>query len=224
MKRPSVVKPPMQGERFSDDDAMKASFFRMKEALFLISKGVFHMKTDIKRLTLAALFLALCLALPFLTGQIPAIGSALSPMHIPVLLCGFVCGWPYGALIGLIAPLLRSLIFGMPPLFPTAVAMSLELATYGAVSGWMYALLPKRTVFLYIALVIAMLSGRAAWGLIRFLIAGLGGSAFTFDMFLAGAFTSAVPGIICHIALIPLIVLGLRKANVMPPEKKKAAA
>ena len=69
----------------------------------------------LRRLVYSALFLALALLLPFLTGQIPQIGSALNPMHIPVLLCGFVCGWPWGLAVGLIAPLLRHLLFGMPP-------------------------------------------------------------------------------------------------------------
>lgn len=41
------------------------------------------------RLVLAAMFLALALVLPFITGQLPQIGNALCPMHFPVLLCGF---------------------------------------------------------------------------------------------------------------------------------------
>jgi len=73
-------------------------------------------KADTLRLTLAALFVALGLVLPFLTGQIPEIGSMLLPMHLPALLCGFVCGWPCGLAVGFVMPLLRSLIFGMPPL------------------------------------------------------------------------------------------------------------
>lgn len=180
-------------------------------------------KTNLLRLTLASLFLALCLVLPFLTGQIPAIGNALSPMHIPVLLCGFVCGWQYGALVGLIAPVLRSLLFGMPPMFPTAIAMAFELMTYGAISGLMYRWLPRRTIFLYTSLIVAMLSGRVAWGLIRWLFAGLAGSSFTFDMFLAGAFTSAIPGIITHLILIPLIVLALERGKRIPGRKPTAS-
>ena len=54
------------------------------------------MKTSTRKLTLSALFLALGLVLPLITGQIPQIGKMLLPMHIPVLLCGMVCGWPYG--------------------------------------------------------------------------------------------------------------------------------
>ena len=88
-------------------------------------------KKSVVKLVVAALCLALCLVLPFITGQIREIGNMLCPMHLPVLLCGFLCGWPYGLAIGFIAPLLRSVLFGMPPLFPTALAMAFELAGYG---------------------------------------------------------------------------------------------
>ena len=86
-------------------------------------------RVKISKLVLSGLFLALAFVLPFLTGQGPEIGNMLCPMHIPVLLCGFICGWPYGLLIGFLSPLLRSLILGMPPMFPKAVCMALELAT-----------------------------------------------------------------------------------------------
>ena len=92
-------------------------------------------RTNVSLLVTAAVCLALCMVLPFLTGQIPSIGSALSPMHIPVLLCGFLCGPAYAAVIGAIAPALRFMLFGMPPLFPVGVAMSFELAAYGLISG-----------------------------------------------------------------------------------------
>ena len=87
---------------------------------------------NVRNVVNAALCLALCMVLPFLTGQIPQIGSALSPMHIPALLCGFICGWPYALVVGFAAPLLRFMLFGMPPLFPTGTAMAFELAAYGA--------------------------------------------------------------------------------------------
>lgn len=170
------------------------------------------MKKNVKNLCLSAVCLALCMVLPFLTGQIPQIGSALSPMHIPVLMCGLLCGWPYGLVIGFIAPLLRFLVFGMPPLMPTGLAMMFELAAYGAISGLLLKLLPRRLPFLYVSLVGAMLVGRIIWGIARFILGLAVGPAFTFSAFLSGAFISAVPGIICHILLIPPVVIGVRQA------------
>ena len=169
---------------------------------------------QIRKLTYAALFLALAMVLPFLTGQIPQIGSALSPMHIPVLLCGFLVGWPWGLAVGFIAPLLRSVIFGMPAMFPGAVAMAFELAVYGLVSGILYRLLPKRKWSIYVTLVVAMLAGRVVWGIARLILAGLSGSSFTWALFLAGGFTNAIPGIILHIVLIPVIVMVLERAGL----------
>ena len=169
---------------------------------------------QIRKLTYAALFLALALVLPFLTGQIPQIGSALSPMHIPVLLCGFLVGWPWGLAVGFIAPLLRSVIFGMPVMVPGAVAMAFELAVYGLVSGILYRLLPKKKWSIYVTLIVAMLAGRVVWGIARLIIAGLSGNSFTWSLFLAGAFTNAIPGIILHIVLIPIIVMVLEHAGL----------
>ena len=169
---------------------------------------------QIRKLTYAALFLALALVLPFLTGQIPQIGSALSPMHIPVLLCGFLVGWPWGLAVGFIAPLLRSVIFGMPVMVPGAVAMAFELAVYGLFSGILYRLLPKKKWSIYVTLIVAMLAGRVIWGIARLIIAGLSGNSFTWALFLAGAFTNAIPGIILHIVLIPIIVMVLEHAGL----------
>ena len=166
-----------------------------------------------KLIVLSALFLAMALVLPFLTGQIPEIGSMLCPMHIPVLLCGFFCGWPWGLAVGLITPVLRSLLFGMPPMFPTAICMSFELATYGAVSGALYQKLPRKKGSIYAALLAAMVAGRLVWGAARFLCTGLDASAFGFAAFWAGAVTTALPGIVVQIILIPILVMVLEKHN-----------
>ena len=123
---------------------------------------------QIRKLTYAALFLALALVLPFLTGQIPEIGKALSPMHIPALLCGFLCGWPWGLAVGFIAPLLRSVLFGMPAMFPGAVAMAFELAVYGGLAGLLYRLLPRKKRNVYITLIVSMIAGRLVWGACSF--------------------------------------------------------
>ena len=173
------------------------------------------MKTNTKKLVYAAVCLALCLVLPFLTGQIPQIGQALSPMHIPVFLCGFLCGWPWALVVGALAPLLRSLLFHMPAMYPQAVGMAFELATYGLVSGLLYKLLPKKTPYIYVTLIAAMLCGRVVWGLARYVMAGLSGSSFPWSAFVAGAFTNAIPGIILHIVLVPVLVIALKRAKLL---------
>lgn len=172
-----------------------------------------------KKLVLSALFLALAYLMPFLTGQIPEIGSMLLPMHLPVLICGFVCGWPYGLAVGFVAPLLRSLTLGMPPIFPTAVAMAFELAAYGAIIGICYKKLPKKPLFLYVDLLAAMIGGRIVWGAAMMICLGIKGGAFTWSAFLSGSVLGAIPGIILQLLLVPVIVVILQKAKLIPGEQ-----
>ena len=172
-------------------------------------------QTTLIKPVLAALFLAIAFILPFLTGQIPEIGSMLCPLHIPVLLCGFICGWPYGLAVGLVAPLFRSLTLGMPPLFPTAVCMAFELATYGLVSGLMHKLFPRKKPYIYCSLLISMVIGRIVWGASMFVCFGLTGGSFTFSAFILGAITNAIPGIILQIVIIPILVMILDNPKVL---------
>ncbi len=160
-----------------------------------------------QRLVISALMLALAYALPFLTGQIPEIGAMLCPMHIPVLLCGFICGWEWGLAVGFTAPLLRGVTLGMPPLFPTALCMAFELAAYGAISGLMRRILPRGRGYLYLSLLISMLAGRVVWGVATFICLGGVGGSFTLSAFIAGAVTNAIPGIILQIILVPVAVM-----------------
>lgn len=162
-------------------------------------------------MVLAAIFLALAYVLPFFTGQIPEIGSMLCPMHIPVLLCGFICGWPWGLAVGLIAPLLRSVILGMPPLFPTAVCMAFELAAYGTMTGLFYKWLPKKKGFIYVSLISAMIVGRLVWGFAMMVCMGIKGGNFGVTAFLTGAVTNAIPGLVLQIVLIPILVMRLER-------------
>lgn len=171
-----------------------------------------------KKMVLSALFMALGIVLPFLTGQIQQIGNMLLPMHIPVLLCGFICGWQYGLAVGFITPLLRSVLFGMPPLMPTAAAMAVELAVYGLVTGILYRKLPKKTSYLYVSLLCAMIAGRIAWGIAGISLFGMAGKGFTAQIFLSGALLNAIPGIILQIVLIPVIMIALARAGVLRDE------
>ncbi len=170
---------------------------------------------QVQNLALAAMFMAIGLVLPFLTGQIPQIGSMLLPMHLPVLLCGLICGWRYGGLVGFVLPLLRYMLFGMPPIYPTGLAMAFELAAYGILAGWLYAHSRWKCVkALYVCLIGAMLGGRLVWGLAEIVLLGLGGSAFTWAAFLAGAFTNAVPGIILQLVFIPAFMVALDRTGL----------
>ena len=162
-------------------------------------------------MVLAAMLLALALVLPFLTGQMQQIGNMLCPMHIPVLVSGFFCGPWYGLAVGFIAPLLRFALFGMPPLLPIGIPMSLELAAYGSAAGFFYKLLPKKKSSVYVSLIGAMLAGRIVWGIARVILYGAGKADFGWKAFISGAFLNAIPGIILQIVLIPILVITLRK-------------
>lgn len=172
---------------------------------------------NVKKLAVTAMLFAVGMVLPFFIGQIPAIGKMLLPMHIPVLLCGFIVGWQYGALIGFLLPIVRGLVFGMPPMYPNAVAMAFEMAAYGLVSGYLYSHARWQcTKMLYISLVTAMLAGRIVWAFAEVILLGIGGNIFTWKMFAAGAFLNTIPGIIVQLTLIPLIMVALRRAKVVP--------
>lgn len=174
------------------------------------------MKATLKNLTLSAMFLALGMVLPFLTGQIQQIGSMLLPMHIPVMLCGLICGWPYGLAVGFILPLFRSVTFGMPILFPNAASMAFELAAYGLVAGFLYGRSRYKCILaLYRSLIAAMIIGRIVWGFAQIVFLGIGGNRFTGQMFITGALLNAIPGIILQLILIPAVMVVLKRAGLV---------
>lgn len=174
------------------------------------------MKQRINKMVLSAMFLGIGLVLPLVTGQIKEIGDSLLPMHLPVMLCGLICGYKYGLFIGAVMPFLRSVTFGMPPIYPNAVWMAVELAAYGFVIGFLYCKLNRKNVKgVYISLLCAMVLGRIAWGITKAVLLGLGGKAFTVSMFLVGGFADALPGIILQLVLIPLIMTVVNKMKIL---------
>lgn len=180
------------------------------------------MNKTTKNLTLSAMFMAIGMVLPFLTGQIQQIGNMLLPMHLPVFLCGLICGWQYGAVVGFVLPLLRSITFGMPPLFPTATAMAFELAAYGLVAGLLYGRSRWQCVIaLYRSLIAAMLAGRIVWGIVQIVLLGLSGSTFTWQMFMAGALLNSIPGIVVQLILIPAIMVALNRTGLVTFQRKQ---
>ncbi len=164
-------------------------------------------RSNIQKLIISAMFLALGIVLPFFTGHIKEIGDTLLPMHLPVMLCGLICGAGYGFAVGAVLPLLRSLLLGMPPIYPNAVWMSVELATYGLVIGFLYfSFMKKQMWWLYSSLIISMISGRITWGITKAVLLGVAGKPFTLEAFIVGGVIDALPGIILQLLLIPAII------------------
>ncbi len=168
-------------------------------------------KNSIIKISLSALFLALAYVMPYITGQMREFGSMLCPMHIPVLLCGFICGYRWGLAVGFTAPLFRSAVAGMPLMFPSAICMAFELAAYGALAGLLYKKLPQKKIYIYVSLLCSMLIGRIVWGLSMLICSGINRTGFTLTSFIAGAFTNALPGIIVQIILVPIAVIMIEK-------------
>lgn len=176
------------------------------------------MQTDVKhmkKLVTAALCLALCLVLPFLTANNMALGNMLSLMHLPVLLCGLVCGWPFGLLIGFIAPLMRSFLLSAPPLM-VAVPMAFELAAYGLVAGLLYSLFRGKKAGIYLALVPALVAGRIVAAVVKFAMLGFGYlQSFTLSQFVQSYLIIQWPAILLQLTLIPIVVFALQKAKLV---------
>lgn len=167
-----------------------------------------------KRLVFVSLCIAIGLLLPQLVNVLPIArpGAILLPMHIPVLICGYIVGWRYGLLSGLILPLLAFFLTGMPPLFPIGVSMMLELATYGLLTGILYKLTDGK---IFVSLIGAMIGGRIVYGIAHSILFSVAGMPFGMEAFIAGAFVTALPGIIIQLLLIPPVIHGLKNANLM---------
>lgn len=169
---------------------------------------------SIKKLTLASVCIALCVVLPIAFHSIPDAGSVFLPMHIPVLICGMICGWPYGLICGLMGPLLSSAITGMPPV-AFLPAMMVECGTYGLVSGLMLKFLRTGRTYpdLYISLVTAMIAGRIVSGIAKALIFTPG---LSMTAWITASFVTALPGIAIQLVFLPGVVCTLMKARVIP--------
>lgn len=169
---------------------------------------------SIKKLTLTSVCAALCVVLPIAFHSIPNAGTIFLPMHIPVLICGMICGWPYGLVCGLMGPLLSSAITGMPPV-AMLPAMMVECGSYGAVSGLVLKVIRTGKTYgdLYIALVVAMIAGRVISGIAKALIFSPG---LAMSAWVASSFVTALPGIVIQLVFLPGVVAMLMKAKVIP--------
>ena len=176
----------------------------------------------VKKLVFTAVCAALCVVLPLAFHAIPNAGVVFSPMHIPVLLCGLVCGWPYGFVCGLLGPLLSSVITGMPPA-AVLPSMMVECGTYGLITGLMMRFIRTKsaTADLYISMITAMALGRTVAGLAKSLIFSPGTAPFAW---VTTSLVAGIPGIVLQLVLMPLIILALTHARLLPVRYPKAVS
>jgi hypothetical protein len=181
--------------------------------------------STIKRACICAICIALCYVLPLAFHSL-GIGTAFSPLHIPVLLCGLICGGFYGGFCGLAGPVLSSLLSGMPPVMGL-VTMIPELVVYGVVSGLLMKWVRTGKLYLdvYISLGGAMLLGRIAGGIAKALFFAYlaNGETFGIAMWVSSYIVGTLPGIVAHLVLIPILVITLMKAGVIPKRYVKTA-
>lgn len=170
--------------------------------------------TNTKKAIICAIMIAMCVVLPMAFHAIPNAGSIYLPMHIPVLLCGLVAGWPYGLLCGIAGPVMSHLITGMPPM-GYLPQMVIELAAYGLISGLLMNFLPikNETAKVYTSLIGAMLLGRVVSGISKALI--FAKCSYSVTLWVTGLFVTGLPGIIIQIIFIPVIYFALKKAKLI---------
>lgn len=176
--------------------------------------------TPVKKLVFTAACIALCLVLPMAFHSIPNAGSILLPMHIPVLLCGLICGWPYGFVCGLLGPFVSSFT-GMPPA-AVLPSMMVECSMYGFVSGLMMKYIRTRSTVadLYLSMGTAMIAGRLVAGLAKAWILAPGTPPFAW---VTTSLVTGIPGIILQLVVMPPVVLALTRARLVPQRYLKGA-
>ena len=165
-----------------------------------------------KKLTALAMCLALGIVLPVAIRTIPRGGILFSPMHISPLLAGLVIGPVEGAIVGVLCPILNSVLSGMPQ-GNTLIGMCFELPVYGIVAGCMMRMVhtKKYMTEIYISLIVSMVAGRIVGGMVQGFLLGLGN--YSLQIWVTSYFISTFPGIIMHLLLIPAVCMALKKAG-----------
>ena len=176
--------------------------------------------SPVKKSIITAVCIALCVVLPQAFHAIPNAGSIYCPMHIPVLLCGLICGWQYGLLCGIAGPALSSALSGMPPV-AILPSMMVELAAYGTAAGLMMKLVRTKSTYadLYISLIVAIVCGRVLAGLAKALIFARG--SYSMSAWIAGSVVTSWPGTVIQLVFIPTIVFALMKSHLIPERYPK---
>ncbi len=180
--------------------------------------------SSVKKICICALCTALCCVLPPAFHAL-GLGAVFSPMHLPVLLCGLLCSWPYGALCGLAGPLLSSLLSSMPAAAQLPYMVP-ELAAYGLFTGLLmrFVRTGHTVADLYISLLSAMLLGRIVGGAARALFYLGSAEGWSLSLWAGAYFVQTLPGAILQIVVLPALVLALERARLIPERYPGAGA
>lgn len=153
-------------------------------------------------------FVMLSVLLPQIFHVFGMNGQIFLPMHIPVLLAGFLLGPIYGFLAGAISPIISTALTGMPAEFPMMPIMIFELGTYGLVSGLLnkYTKLPS-----FASLVIAMITGRISYAISYGMIKTFMLPTISSNISVQSAFIAGIPGIVIQLIIISIILIIVKK-------------
>ncbi len=176
--------------------------------------------SNVKKSIITAVCIALCYVIPLMFHGIQNAGNIFCPMHIPVFICGLICGWQYGLLCGIAGPALSSALSSMPPV-AILPSMMVELAAYGTAAGLMMKLVRTKSTYadLYISLIVAIVCGRVLAGLAKALIFARG--SYSMSAWIAGSVVTSWPGTVIQLVFIPTIVFALMKSHLIPERYPK---
>ncbi|WP_042275302.1 ECF transporter S component [[Clostridium] dakarense] len=160
-----------------------------------------------KKIVLSGIFIAFGIILPMVFHTVNMAGPIFLPMHIPVLIGGFLLGPIYGGLVGFITPILSGLMTGMPPIVPMMPIMAFELCAYGIITGFLF----SKTKKIYISLIGAMIGGRIFAMIGAFLVSLTIAPQVNPVMFVFGNLAQAIPGMLIQIVFIPVVVKFMTK-------------
>lgn len=164
-------------------------------------------KITTMEIVLGGMLLASGLLLPMVFHLFGLTGQVALPMHIPVLIGGFFLSPPLALFLGIITPLVSSVLTGMPVLFPMAVIMMFELGTY-AFSASLFA--RKMKLPAVTSLILAMIAGRIAAGVTVAMLVQLFGVKMNPVLYIKGAVITGIPGIIIQLIFIPSLIIAIK--------------
>lgn len=168
----------------------------------------FNNRIGTKDMVMAGLLLAIAVIVPSIFHNTGMPGKVFLPMHIPVLLGGFLLPPSLAFILGAVTPVINFLVTGMPPIFPTGIIMVFELGFYGLIASLLYRSLRLPSL---ISLIISMIIGRIVAGGVAYILLILFKIEIDPILSVKLGLITGIPGIIIQLILIPVLIYGINK-------------